>query len=705
MKAKHKTASQLINNLAELPYSPDNLGAFAGQGQQTAESLRQERDLLRQVIEISPDGIAIANRDGQIIFANAEAERVLGLTRNQIAGRAYNAPEWRITDYQGHPLPDEQLSFQQVMRTKQPVHNIRHAIEWPNKSRVLLSINGAPLLDGTGEVERVIFTIEDVTRQVQAENLLQLKRDLAFALSSISDLHEALHKILETALQIEGIDSGGIYLVDPVTQEFALVCHQGLTEQFVQVTTHYAAHTSQVQLVLTGQPFYMRYADLLSTSDAARRAEGLRALAVIPVQYQEQVIAALNLSSHTSDEIPLGTRDALETIAAQIGGIIVRTRAETTLHQRNRELAMLNQASRVLSVSLNLEEVLKTVVEEVHRLPDILAYSIWLVDPETNDLVCRQVTDPQAEVVRGWRLAPGQGLAGWVVEHKQSLNVPDVLADARHFKGVDQETGLQLRSILGVPLIVKNKVIGVMQAVDERPNRFDATHQTLLESLAATAAIAIQNAQLYEQAIHDAETKLALLHEVNHRVKNNLSAIIGLLYAERRHATLEGRTFQDIINALINRVQGLATVHELLSASEWQPLVLSDLAVQIINAMLQALSPAKRMKVNVSPSPVMVTPAQANNLALIINELATNSMKYALPKRDKAQITVNIAQNENTVMFEFHDNGPGYPAEVLQDNKHDVGLYLIKTLVQNGLQGEVKFHNDRGAVTTISFKV
>jgi PAS domain S-box-containing protein len=385
--------------------------------------------------------------------------------------------------------------------------------------------------------------------------------------------------------------------------------------------------------------------------------------------------------------------------------ITERKRVEETLLQRNRELAMLNQAGQALTSSLDLDQVLVSVLEEVQHLPDVLACSIWLVDPETKELICRQVTDPQSTLVRGWRLAPGQGLAGWAVKHKQSLNVSDAQAEKRHFKGIDAQTGLELHSILTVPLQVKENVIGVMQLVDEEVGRFTSTHQTLLESLAATAAIAIQNAQWYKQARQDAQTKLALLHEVNHRIKNNLTAIIGLLYAERHHAKAEGRSYQDILNNLINRVQGLATVHELLSASEWQSLPLSDLAQQIIHAVLHVLSPPQQVLVDVSPSPVQVSPVQANHLALVINELATNSMKYALAERDKVQLTVSIALEENTIRFQFQDDGPGYPEAVLKSEHQDVGLYLVQTIVHSSLQGEVTLHNDRGAVTTIRFKM
>ena len=112
-------------------------------------------------------------------------------------------------------------------------------------------------------------------------------------------------------------------------------------------------------------------------------------------------------------------------------------------------------------------------------------------------------------------------------------------------------------------------MIGTLQVMDTQVDRFSPADLTIIEPLAAAAAIAIENARLYEQAQRDAETKSILLREVNHRVTNNLTAIIGLLYTEQRHSPTEVRTaYQSILKDLIGRVQSLATVHSLLSRSE-----------------------------------------------------------------------------------------------------------------------------------------
>jgi two-component sensor histidine kinase len=192
-----------------------------------------------------------------------------------------------------------------------------------------------------------------------------------------------------------------------------------------------------------------------------------------------------------------------------------------------------------------------------------------------------------------------------------------------------------------------------------------------------------------------------LIDEINHRVKNNISTIIGLLYAEQRYAKAEAQAaYQSIIGDMVNRLHGLATVHSMLSASEWAPLRLNELASQIIRSSWQTLPHDRHLSVDVAPSPVMVTADQAHNLALVINELATNTIKHTM-QRDTSQITVRIGLDGDKILFEFRDDGPGYPEDVLHLERYSAGLDLVQNIVRKSLRGELSLHNDRGAVTTI----
>jgi PAS domain S-box-containing protein len=180
-----------------------------------------------------------------------------------------------------------------------------------------------------------------------------------------------------------------------------------------------------------------------------------------------------------------------------------RSRAEQALQQRSRDLELINHVSQAFGSFLDLDQVLSTGLEEMRRALEVAGCSIWLIDPETQQLVCRQVAGLGHTEVRGWRLEPGQGVAGWVVQHNQSVIVPDTATDERYFEEVALQVGLGLRSLLAVPLRVKDAVIGVLEAVAAAPNQFTAYDLSVLEPLASSAAIAIDNARLYEQTRRD----------------------------------------------------------------------------------------------------------------------------------------------------------------------------------------------------------
>jgi len=131
--------------------------------------LRQERDLLTRLMATSPVGIVRVDRSGRIVFANDQAERVLGLVPSEITARRYDDPEWRITDEEGAPYPDEHLPFRRVRDTRAPVYGIRHAISWSSGRRVIVSVNAAPLLDGAGEFDGMVAVVDDITERRRGE--------------------------------------------------------------------------------------------------------------------------------------------------------------------------------------------------------------------------------------------------------------------------------------------------------------------------------------------------------------------------------------------------------------------------------------------------------------------------------------------------------------------------------------------------------
>jgi len=196
------TVISLVSDDQGQPYGLIGIDRDVTERVQAEEALRRERDLLQRIMETSPAGITVVNRQGEITFANSQAEQVYTLSKNKITSRTYNAPDWRITDYDGAPFPDEQLPFRRVMETGEAVYNVRHAVERPDGQRILLSISGAPLFDAQGQVERVVFTFQDITERVRAEQALRRSEEkyrnlFEYANDAIFVVAPESHRILD----------------------------------------------------------------------------------------------------------------------------------------------------------------------------------------------------------------------------------------------------------------------------------------------------------------------------------------------------------------------------------------------------------------------------------------------------------------------------------------------------------------------------
>jgi two-component sensor histidine kinase/PAS domain-containing protein len=209
---------------------------------------------------------------------------------------------------------------------------------------------------------------------------------------------------------------------------------------------------------------------------------------------------------------------------------------------------------------------------------------------------------------------------------------------------------------------------------------------------------------MYNRAEHEAQVNAVLLKEVNHRVKNNLSEIIGLLYAQKRYASTNDASGEFVQN-LIGRIRGLATVHDMLSSSGWNPLQLTALCKGIVNNAIANASTSKKLKASISSSSIEVNSNQSHALALILNELVRNSLKHALAGRDSLKIKVRMRRlRSGMITLIYSDNGPGYPAAVLEGDYRNLGLDLIQNLIIKNLHGELSLINDKGASAKISFR-
>ena len=194
VRSMRQTLALARESQEALAHSNLTLHARTLELEQERSALQQERDFVARLMDTSPAGIVRIDRDGRISFANAGAERILGLARSEITQRTYDAPAWRNTDLAGAPLPADQLPVTRVMMTGQAVYDVQHAVQWPDQRRVMISVNAAPIFDEAGRLDGVVATVEDITNRKQTEGMLKRR---ARQLQTAAEVSRAMASILD----------------------------------------------------------------------------------------------------------------------------------------------------------------------------------------------------------------------------------------------------------------------------------------------------------------------------------------------------------------------------------------------------------------------------------------------------------------------------------------------------------------------------
>ena len=273
--------------------------------------------------------------------------------------------------------------------------------------------------------------------------------------------------------------------------------------------------------------------------------------------------------------------------------------------------------------------------------------------------------------------------------------------------------GTVRHALLSVRLITFQGELCVFSAARDITQRVEAeqarakAEAALRESEARYRDLAEENARLLGQSQKQAATETLMRREVNHRVKNNLAAILGLLQLELKYLQVEDPTpYQLMVQDLTARIQSLLLVHNLLAAAPDMPVPLTRLAAMVMR-VAPALASRRQAfpQMDISPMPVPLTPKQANAVALILNELTTNALKYANRDDEPVQLCLEVSQTSDEVCLVYRDNGPGFPTEVLRGERQSVGLYLVRALAENDLEGRLELSNDRGAIVRLAFRL
>jgi PAS domain S-box-containing protein len=203
-----------------------------------------------------------------------------------------------------------------------------------------------------------------------------------------------------------------------------------------------------------------------------------------------------------------------------------------------------------------------------------------------------------------------------------------------------------------------------------------------------------------------ADVQGELLREVNHRVKNNLAAIVSILHIEQDKALkIRECDYYNLLSDLVFRIQSLATVHTMLSASNWDPISLYDLCKNVIENNIKGNRNLRDISLVVDVDECLIQSEQAHHLALVLSELAINTIKHSISQKEALELRVSnkVDKEKKCYILTYRDNGPGFSKDVIKEESgsFNTGLELVFGLVRQSLDSEIYLRNDNGAVAEL----
>jgi signal transduction histidine kinase len=252
----------------------------------------------------------------------------------------------------------------------------------------------------------------------------------------------------------------------------------------------------------------------------------------------------LNAGAESIGSLSIGSRDGgtaytrgqlelLQAIADQTAGAIVKARLLEESQQRAHQLTTLNEITRQLTGTLELDPLLQNILENAVGILNCEAGSLFLMDEQTDELVFRVTVGPVAANLVGQRLAAGTGIVGRAVQTRAPVIENEEHGSKNRFNGIDQQTGFVSRSLMAIPLQVKDHVIGVVEVINRRDGLpFVRDDQSLLTAFAGQAAVAIENARLYTLTDQELAARVEEL-SVMQRIDRELNASLEMDRAMR----------------------------------------------------------------------------------------------------------------------------------------------------------------------------
>jgi signal transduction histidine kinase len=370
------------------------------------------------------------------------------------------------------------------------------------------------------------------------------------------------------------------------------------------------------------------------------------------------------------------------------------------------------EISRDLASTLDLNDLLYRIVHAAADLCNAEAASILLYDQHRKDLRFEVATNMDNPLMRGISVPVDSSLAGWIITNRQPVLIPDAEKDSRHFGQVGVSVNMKIKTLLGVPLIHKEKVIGALEAINKQSGEFSLKDQDLLSALGAQAAIAIENSRLFLQT--------DLISDLVHELRTPLASMNTSAYLLNRPEVSEEQRsrFIEIIQQEISRLTDLTNSFLDLARLESgrtqfhaESFPIKPLLEDCLDMMRGRAEEKELAMVGIIEDGLPELIADKDKIKQVILNLLSNAIKYNYPK---GSVELSARLGEAEIILSVSDTGPGISEENL---KHlfekffrvpgteklavgtGLGLSICKRVVEtHGGRIEVQSQVDKGTV-------
>lgn len=346
----------------------------------------------------------------------------------------------------------------------------------------------------------------DGLRLERLELLLSVAQDL----TSILDLDKLLGRAGHLLQGFAPHDHFAIFLYDREHEELIWKVGIGYTEESRRRLERFPVSRGLVGKAIRTRAAFLSQ-DVSQDPDflpaQSEKGEVLRSALAIPLIHQDEVVGAMALEGTRVGQFT----DEQQRVLSALGSILAIAIVNARLYEASlRDAAtkdLLYQVSRETSSILDLYPLLDKVADMIKRVMDYQLFAIYLLDPASGDLILKNTRGWSVESIRRYRQVPeDSGLFWRAIRERRSFTVDDTAKEPGYLLKETYD-GHRLASQINVPLVAKDKPVGVMTLESQRPGGFDEEHQRILDTLASQIAIAIDNARLYEE-LRSREQKL-----------------------------------------------------------------------------------------------------------------------------------------------------------------------------------------------------